>query len=142
MIQHCLEHGIGKIIVGYNAGWKNKSKMGRRANQCFVQIPHSLLIQKIESMCKRYGIELLKQEESYTSKASFLDHDPLPIYGTADDKMPIFSGRRVFRGLYQTERSYLVNADMNGAANILRKCTHTSALAGKVVSAFGRPSEN
>ena len=90
-------------------------------------------MKKIESMCERYGIQFTRQEESYTSKASFLDHDPIPVYGEPKENKPIFSGRRIFRGLYQTGCSVLINADMNGAANILRKCTHTSALAGKVV---------
>lgn len=133
MIQHCLEHGIGKIVVGHNEGWKTKSKMGRRANQRFVQIPHSLLIEKIESMCHRYGIEFIKQEESYTSKASFLDDDPLPVFAVTDNLAPVFSGKRIHRGLYQSKSKRLINADMNGAANILRKCIHTSAFAGKVV---------
>ncbi|WP_438315556.1 RNA-guided endonuclease InsQ/TnpB family protein [Sporosarcina sp. FA9] len=133
MIQHCLEHGIGKIVVGHNKGWKNKSNMGKQANQRFVQIPHSLLMKKIESMCERYGIQFTRQEESYTSKASFLDNDPIPVYGEITESKPVFSGKRVSRGLYQTRRSFWINADMNGAANILRKCTHTSALAGKVV---------
>lgn len=133
MIQHCLEHGIGKIVVGHNKGWKNKSNMGKQANQRFVQIPHSVLMNKIESMCERYGIQFTRQEESYTSKASFLDQDVIPVYGELKESKPVFSGRRVSRGLYQTGRFVLVNSDMNGAANILRKCTHTSALAGKVV---------
>ena len=87
----------------------------------------------MESMCKRYGIKFIKQEESYTSKASFLDGDPLPVFAATDNPAPIFSGKRISRGLYQTKYKCLINADMNGAANILRKCTHTSALAGKVV---------
>ncbi|WP_244445058.1 RNA-guided endonuclease InsQ/TnpB family protein [Oceanobacillus jeddahense] len=133
MIQHCLEHGISKIVVGHNEGWKNKSNMGKRANQRFVQIPHSLWMKKMESMCERYGIVFMKQEESYTSKASFLDDVPLPVFTATNHKGLIFSGKRIYRGLYQTKSNRLINADINGAANILRKCTHTSALAGKVV---------
>lgn len=133
MIQHCLEHGIGKIVVGYNEGWKNKSNMGRRANQRFVHIPHHVWIKKMEAMCARYDIQFIKQEESYTSKASFLDDDPLPVFAEDNNKALIFSGKRIFRGLYQTKSNALINADIHGAANILRKCTHTSALAGKVV---------
>ncbi|MFD1066155.1 transposase [Oceanobacillus locisalsi] len=78
MIQHCLEHGIGKIVVDHNEGWKNKRNMRKRANQRFVQIPHSLWMRKMGSMCDRYDIVFMKQEESYTSKASFLDDDPVP----------------------------------------------------------------
>lgn len=133
IIQHCLKYGIGKIVVGHNKGWKNKSNMGKRVNQCFTQIPHSLWIKKMDSMCDRYGIKFIKQEESYTSKASFLDNDPLPEFTAVNHKALIFSGKRIYRGLYKTKSNCLINADLNGAANILRKCTHTSALAGKVV---------
>ncbi|MCR2823555.1 hypothetical protein [Lederbergia panacisoli] len=83
-------------------------------------------------MCDRYGIEFFRQEESYTSQSSFLDEDPIPEYDKKVKEKRTFSGKRVFRGLYRTSRSILVNADLNGAANTLRKCTHTSALAGKV----------
>jgi len=106
--------------------------MGRKSNQRFVQIPHSLLMSKIESLCDRYGIEFFRQEESYTSQSSFLDEDHIPVYDKSVKEKLTFSGKRIFRGLYRTSHSILVNADLNGAANILRKCTHTSALAGKV----------
>lgn len=107
--------------------------MGGQSNQRFVQLPHSQLMDKIESMCERYGIIFTRQEESYTSKASFLDNDDIPVYGEEQQEQPAFSGKRVSRGLYRTKDGILLNADINGAANILRKCTHTSAFAGKVV---------
>ncbi|CRK83226.1 RNA-guided endonuclease InsQ/TnpB family protein [Neobacillus massiliamazoniensis] len=124
IINYCLDHNIGKIVIGYNQGWKQNINLGKQSNQKFVQIPHSQLIDKIESMCKRYGIELVKQEESYTSKASFIDKDHLPAYNEKEDKIHLFSGKRIKRGLYQTKASIKINADVNGAANILRKSNH------------------
>lgn len=121
IVQHCLDNGICKIVVGHNKGWKSKSKMVKQSNQKFVQIPHSLLIKKIESMCERHGIQFFRQEESCTSQSSFLDNDPLP---TLEKEKPTFKGKRIHRGLYRTFQPILVNADLNGAANILRKYPH------------------
>lgn len=108
------------MIVGWNKGIKNRANMGRKNNQNFVQIPHGLLIKKLEYLCKEYGIRFELQEESFTSKASFLDNDNVPVYGQTGRK--IFSGKRIKRGLYRTASGKLVNADINGACNILRKC--------------------
>ncbi|WP_245917232.1 zinc ribbon domain-containing protein [Bacillus canaveralius] len=98
--------------------------MRKKDKQSFVQIPHSQWINKLHSMCKRYGIELIVQEESYTSQASFLDNDELPIYKKETEPVTKFSGSRIKRGLYRTGQKILVNADLNGAANILRKSNH------------------
>lgn len=132
VIQHCLDKGIGKLVVGLNKGWKQNINIGKKNNQKFVQIPHSQFIRKLESMSQRYGIEFILQEESYTSKASFLDKDELPVYHKNSKEKPVFSGKRAYRGLYQTAMSIFVNADLNGAANILRKCNHTPELSDKV----------
>ena len=76
----------------------------------------------IESKSNEYGITVIRQEESYTSKASFLDLDFIPVYSKEDpDKKYRFSGRRIHRGLYKSKDGTLMNADINGAANILRK---------------------
>ncbi|MCK1999912.1 transposase [[Brevibacterium] frigoritolerans] len=133
VMKHCKDNGIGKLVIGLNKGWKQKVHIGKKNNQKFVQIPHSQFINKVKSMGERYGVEVIIQEESYTSKASFLDNDVLPTYDEIKEK-PVFSGRRAFRGLYKTSMSILLNADLNGAANILRKCNHTSDLSGKVAS--------
>lgn len=120
LVDYCLEHKIGTMIVGWNKGIKTSSNMGRKNNQSFVQIPHGLLIRKLEYLCKEYGIRFELQEESYTSKASFLDNDNVPVYGQTGRK--IFSGKRTKRGLYRTAKGKWVNADVNGACNTLRKC--------------------
>ena len=75
---------------------------------------------KLRYKLNKVGIQLVEVEESYTSKASFLDNDTLPTWNTKN-KEYMFSGKRVKRGLYRTKENFLVNADINGAANILRK---------------------
>ncbi|KAA0774902.1 transposase [Bacillus sp. AR2-1] len=113
--------GIDTIVVGYNVGWKQKSEMGKKNNQTFVQIPFHKLIAAIENKCVKEGIRFLKQEESYTSKASFLDKDPIPVW-TKDDKTHYhFSGKRITRGLYQSKAGTCIHADINGALNTLQK---------------------
>src|SRR5690606_32569083 len=91
-----------------------------RNNQTFVSIPHSLLIQMITYKAERHGIKVIVTEESYTSKASFLDNDDIPVYGEDDTKIS-FSGKRIKRGLYRSKDHTTINADVNGAANIMRK---------------------
>ncbi len=94
--------------------------MGQRNNQSFCHIPHHLLKSMIRYKAADRGIKVQFTEEAYTSKASFLDHDPLPSHGPDEPKQPLFSGRRVHRGLYRSSKGW-INADVNGAANILRK---------------------
>ncbi len=124
IIKHCLEHKIGKLIVGYNPGIKQEINIGRSNNQNFVQIPFWQLRRKLEALCSRYGIEYLEQEESYSSKASFYDQDELPVYNADHPSKHKFSGRRIKRGLYRTKGEHLVSADINGSANILVKSKH------------------
>ena len=125
IINHCLEHQIGKLIVGYNPGIKQEINIGRSNNQNFVQIPFWQLRRKLETLCYRYGIEYTEQEESYTSKASFYDQDEIPVYNADNPSKHKFSGRRIKRGLYRTKKGkHLVSADINGSANILAKCMH------------------
>lgn len=94
--------------------------MDKVNNQNFVQIPHSQSIKILKHLCERYGINFFEQEESYTSKASYLDNDYIPTYGV-DDENAKFSGKRVHRGLYKASDGTKINADLNGSANILRK---------------------
>jgi putative transposase len=119
LVNHCIDQKIGTMILGYNKGWKDSINIGRANNQRFLGIPHGKLSQKLESMCERYGIQLIRQEESYTSKADFLAQDDIPTF--EEGKKYTFSGKRIKRGLYQSKTGALINADINGAANILRK---------------------
>ena len=121
IINYCLNNDIGKIVLGYNEDFQRNSNIGSINNQNFVNIPYGKLRDKLIYLCKLYGIEFKLQEESYTSKASFFDGDEIPIYDKENSQKYIFSGKRIKRGLYQTSTGKLINADCNGALNILRK---------------------
>lgn len=120
IIDHCLEHGIGILIIGWNKGFKANANMGRVNNQKFVQMPLGKLKDRLKQLGELHGIRFEETEEAYTSKASYLDGDSLPRFGEKPDGWKA-SGRRVQRGLYQSADGSVVNADLNGAANILRK---------------------
>ena len=121
IINYCLNNDIGKIVLGYNEDFQKNSNIGSINNQNFVNIPYGKLRDKLIYLCKLYGIEFKLQEESYTSKASFFDGDEIPIYDKENPQEYIFSGKRIKRGVYQTKKGKLINADCNGALNILRK---------------------
>ena len=121
IINYCLSNNIGTLVIGYNQSFQNKINLGRRNNQIFTQLPFGKIREKLEYLCKRYNINYILQEESYTSKASFFDNDELPIYNADNPQTYKFSGKRIKRGLYQTKNNYQFNADCNGALNILRK---------------------
>jgi IS605 OrfB family transposase len=120
IIDHCLEQGIGTLVVGWNQGFKESANMGRVNNQKFVQMPLGKLKDRLKQLCDLHGIRFQETEEAYTSKASFLDGDSLPRYGEKPEGWKA-SGRRIKRGLYQSSNGLIVNADLNGSANILRK---------------------
>ena len=121
IVNYCLTNDIGTLVIGYNQSFQNKTNLGRKNNQIFTQLPFGKIREKLEYLCKRYNINYILQEESYTSKASFFDNDELPIYNADNPQTYEFSGKRIKRGLYQTKNNYLFNADCNGALNILRK---------------------
>ena len=121
IVNYCLNNDIGKLVLGYNEDFQRNSNIGSINNQNFVNIPYGKLRDKLIYLCKLYGIEFKLQEESYTSKASFFDGDEIPIYDKENLQEYVFSGKRIKRGLYQTSGGKLINADCNGALNILRK---------------------
>lgn len=121
IINYCLSNDIGTLVIGYNQSFQCKTNLGKKNNQIFTQLPFGKIREKLEYLCKRYNINYILQEESYTSKASFFDNDELPVYNMDNPQTYEFSGVRVKRGLYQTKNSYRFNADCNGALNILRK---------------------
>lgn len=121
IVNHCIEHRIGTIVCGYNGNFKRSIDLGKITNQQFTQISFGNLRESISNLCERYGIQYIDQEESYTSKASCLDLDDIPIYNPEQPYTGTFSGKRVHRGLYQFADGRIANADVNGAANILRK---------------------
>ena len=120
IIDVLVKEGIGVLCIGKNDGWKQSSEMSKRTNQNFVQIPHARFIAMLCYKAELVGIRVEVTEESYTSKASLLDLDPLPVRKSGDEKHT-FSGKRVKRGLYRASDGRKINADINGAGNIIRK---------------------
>ena len=143
----CKDHQINTIVIGHIKFWKQEANMGSRNNQNFVQIPFNNLINIITYLAEREGIRVIEQEESYTSKASFLDRDEIPVFDPDKKGTHTFSGVRGptvyhghpkvqpidkatgkrktssprFRGLYQAADGTIINSDLNGSANIGRK---------------------
>lgn len=132
IVDWCMENHIDTIVAGNNPDWKQNPHMGKKSNQEFVQLPFARIIQMLELKASQNGIRVIKQEEAYTSKASYLDNDPIPVYGK-NDSDAVFSGKRRpyvykglkkkngFRGLYKAKDGSVINSDLNGSANIGRK---------------------
>ena len=120
LVNTCLTYGVSTIVIGYNKGQKQEINLGKVNNQNIVNIPYHKFRQKLETICAEYDIKYVSQEESYTSKASALDCDNLPVYGENTDNI-IFSGKRIHRGLYRSSDGSVLNVDINGSINILRK---------------------
>ena len=127
-IRYCLEHNVKNIVLGYNEDFQQNTKMGRVSNQNFVNIPFGKIKNILTFLCMKFGLNLILQEESYTSKASFLDEDYIPTYVKGNNTKYKFSGNRIKRGLYKTKDGITLNADVNGALNILRKAIQTQGL--------------
>ena len=121
VINYCIANDIGALVVGYNETFQRSSHIGKRNNQNFVNIPYGQLRSKLEYLCRLNGIIFVKQEESYTSKSSFWDQDDIPVYNADNPREYQFSGKRVHRGQYKTASGKTINADVNGALNIMRK---------------------
>jgi putative transposase len=137
IIDFLVEEGIGTVIIGKNPLWKQECGMGRKNNQNFVSIPHARFIAMLTYKAALVGIQVEVREESYTSKASFLDRDPIPDYKPNEEEEHVFSGKRIGRRkrLYQTKDGHKLCADVNGAYNIVRK-SRPDAFA-KGIAAYG-----
>lgn len=114
IVNYCINNKIDNIAIGKNKDWQRNVNLGRKNNQVFSQIPFDKLLDKIEYKARENGIQVFRISEEYTSKASFLDGDEF--------KKDSFSGRRIRRGLYKSQNGTIINADVNGSYNILRKC--------------------
>lgn len=114
IIKYCTDHNIGVIVIGKNKEWKQNVNMGKINNQNFISLSFNKLINKIQYKAEEQGIEVILQEESYTSKCSFLNNEPVQKHIT-------YKGKRIKRGLFKTNNGTLINADVNGAYNILKK---------------------
>ena len=121
LIEILKKEKISKLIVGYNKNWKQNINIGKTNNQNFVNIPFRKILDILRYKLEENGIECKEQEESYTSKASYLDNDDIPVYKENDGTHYIFSGKRIKRGIYKSKQGKIINADLNGALNILKK---------------------
>jgi putative transposase len=122
IIDFLAKEGVGTIIIGKNPLWKQEVNHGRHNNQNFVCIPHARFIEMLTYKAELVvSIKVIMTEESYTSKASFLDLDDLPVYKPDDEEEHVFSGKRVYRGLYRSKDGTEINADVQGAYNMIRK---------------------
>jgi putative transposase len=121
IVDYCENHQINVIVFGWNKGQKQEVNMGSKTNQNFVQIPTAKVKDRLQQECDLRGWRFVEQDEAYTSKASFLDGDLLPVkVGEKPDNWQP-SGNRIKRGLYRSAQGLTLNADVNGAANIIRK---------------------
>ncbi|MGB3639227.1 MAG: transposase [Rivularia sp. (in: cyanobacteria)] len=114
IVNKLVERGVSHLVIGKNEGWKQSIKIGKRNNQHFVCVPHSTLINQLIYKCELVGIKVTTNEESYTSKCSFLDFEPIKKHSK-------YQGNRVKRGLFKSSKDLKINADLNGSLNILRK---------------------
>ena len=116
-----VNEGISTLVIGHNKNWKDKINIGKVNNQNFVSIPFSKIINIIRYKLEDHGIKCIEQEESYTSKASFLDNDSIPTFNEDENQKHTFSGKRITRNLYKTKNNQIIDADLNGALNIMKK---------------------
>ena len=120
LMELLVNEGISTLVIGHNKNWKNKINIGKVNNQNFVDIPFNKVIDIIKYKAEDLGIKCIEQEESYTSKASFLDNDNIPTFNEVNEKHT-FSGKRITRNLYKTKNNQIIDADLNGALNIMKK---------------------
>jgi len=126
IINYCIHNNIGNLVIGYNKTLQKGSNMGKRNNQNFVNLPLGNIRTKLRYLCERYNINFVEQEESYTSKSDFLANDILPEINSENQEKYIFSGKRISRGQYKSSIDKIINADVNGSLNILRKANIVS----------------
>ena len=127
IVNHAVSKDIGTIVVGYNKEWKQDTNLGKVNNQNFVQIPFYRLINMLEYKCRLKGIKFQTITEAYTSKCSFIDDEEIK-------KHQSYSGRRITRELFKTKNGLIVNADINGAYNILKKYMQKNATWNELLS--------
>ena len=116
-----VKERISTLVIGHNKNWKDKINIGKVKNQNFVSIPFNKIIDIIKYKAEDLGIKCIEQEESYTSKASFLDNDNIPTFNEDENQKHTFSGKRISRNLYKTKNNQIIDADLNGALNIMKK---------------------
>lgn len=121
IVNQLVSNNITVLVIGYNKEWKQDTKLGKVNNQNFLYIPFYRFIQMIEYKCRLAGIAVYYQEESYTSKCSFLDNESI-------EKHKEYLGKRIHRGLFRTSTNKYINADLNASLNILKKLLVTKVV--------------
>jgi len=114
IINYCIQNNIDTLVCGYNVGWKQESDMGKKVNQKFVTIPFEMFVSQLEYKCENVGIRFIRTNESYTSGTSFLDYES-PVKANYD------KSRRIYRGMFQSNNGTLINSDVNGSYQIMKK---------------------
>jgi len=115
--------------VGKNDNWKSEISLGKKTNQNFVQIPHSLLVNQIKYKAKLQGVSVILQEESYTSKCSFIDNEQVGRHER-------YAGKRIKRGLFKSKEGILINSDINGSLNIIKKVVSNFTIRENEIKGF------
>ncbi len=124
IVNQLVSNDVSELVIGYNAGWKQDTTMGKAGNQRFQSIPFYKFINMLTYKCELIGIAVTINEESYTSKCSFLDNEEIC-------KHDEYKGKRIKRGLFKSSNGRLINADVNGALNILKKYLEEKAVRNK-----------
>lgn len=114
IVDQLVRNKVGTLVIGKNNGWKQEMRMGKRNNQHFAYIPHARFVEMLTYKAEQVGITVVCQEEAHTSKCSFLDLEPICHHDP-------YLGRRIHRGLFRSSIGSLINADVNGSYNIIRK---------------------
>ena len=135
IVNQLVNQSINTLIIGKNDGWKQETNIGNVNNQNFTSIPHQMFINQLKYKCQLEGINVIEQEESYTSKVSFFDNDFIPTY-QVNDELFKSSGKRIKRGLFRTQNGLLINADINGSLNIMRK--YLNEVCDEIISPANR----
>lgn len=125
IIDYCIKNNIGTIVIGYNPEWKQEINLGKRNNQNFVQIPFYRLIKMVKYKGEEVGISTIGQDESHTSKCSFLDEESVEHHD-------VYVGKRISRGLFRSAKGIIINADVQGALNTIKKAIPKAFPKGKV----------
>ena len=120
IVNHLVSNNVDTLVIGHNKKWKQDTKMRKDNKQTFIQTPFNKFIQMLTYKCQLNGIQVVLQEESYTSKCNFLQQDYIPTFGIDDNSFNP-TGKRIKRGLYKSNCGKVINADVNGSYNILRK---------------------
>lgn len=139
ILKYCVDNSIKNIVVGYNDGFQDSLNVYKKTKQIFCTLPYGRFKNRLRFLCERYGLDYVEQEESYTSKASFFEKDEMPVWNPRNPHQGSFSGKRIHRGLYRRENGMTLNADVNGALNIMRKSklnqiNHLEQCRGEVVT--------